>query len=169
MALTPFTGTVSATTLNSNFSDAVAQLTTNSVAGRKDQPITVFVPSLTNATALSLRCIDFTPQDDMEARIVFARGTADAAARTLTVYLTVENGDTTFLVDNTITQTVTSSGAGAFDTRTAGGGDYRTTTGVRFRALKGVTMRLTIECTSVAGTWTNAMGVLQLRTIRRAS
>lgn len=167
MSLTPFTGTTSASTLNSNFDDATSTLTTNAKAGQKDQNVTVYSISMVAATALSLRTTAWTQSDDMEVRVIYARGTADAAARTLTVTLTVDNGDTAFLNDNTVSYSVTSSGAGAFDTRTAVQGDYRTTSGTRIRLLKGVRYRLTIS--TDAGTYTDVIGCVQLRTVRRRS
>lgn len=167
MSLTPFTGTTSAATLNANFDDARATLTANAKLGQKDQTRSVYVASLVAATALSLRTFAWTQPDDMELRIVCAGGTADAAARTLTVTLTVDNGDTAFLNDLTVSYSVTSSGAGAFDTRTAVQGDYRTTSGSRIRLLKDVRYRLTMS--TDAGTWTNARAHVQPRTVRRAS
>lgn len=167
MSLTPFTGTVSAATLNANFDDATTTLVANAKLGQKDQAQDVYVASLVAGTVLSLRTFAWTQRDDAELRVIFAHGTADAGSRTLTLTLTVDNGDTAFLDDETITLTVTSSGAGAFDTRTAGDGDYRTTSGTRVRLLSGVRYRLTIA--TDAGTWTDAVGVVQLRSVRRTS
>lgn len=168
MSLTPFTGTTSASVLNANFDDKTATLTANAKAGQKDQTVYVYASSLVAATALSLRTVAWTPVDDMEVRVVLGRGTADAGSRTLTVTLEVDNGDTAFLNDTTVSLTVTSSGAGAFDTRTGGTqGDYRTTSGTRLRLLKGVRYRLTMS--TDAGTWTDAEACVQLRTFRRAA
>lgn len=175
MPLTPFTGVVSASVLNDNFDLQTAQLTTNSAAGQKDQLIFVWLASLTSATALSLRTVAWTQQDDAELRIVMARGTADAAGRNMTATLTVDGGvtggvagtgDDTFLVDNTISATTaTSVGAGAVDSRPSES-DYRTTTGTRLRLLKGVRYRLTMVC-NTAGTFTDAEAIVQCRSLRR--
>lgn len=167
MALVPFSGVTSAATLNANFDDATTQLTTNAVQGQKDQTILLYVASLTNATVLPLRTVAWTQADDMEVRVVFGAGTADAGSRTLTVTLSVDNGDTAFLNDTTVSLTVTSSGAAAFDTRTAGSGEYTVTDGTRLRLLKGVRYRLTLA--TDAGTWTDAEACVQLRTVRRAA
>jgi hypothetical protein len=165
MALTLFTGSVSLTTLRSNFDDKTSTVLSNSRVGAKDQTRVFRIPTLVAATALSLRTIAWTQQDDQELRIIYGTGAADAGSRTLTVTLSVDNGDTVFLVDNTVSVSVTSSGAATFDTRTAGSGDYRTTSGTRLRLAKGVRYRLTAS--TDAGTWTAATIGAQLRSVRR--
>lgn len=168
MAITAFTGTVTRTALTNNFDDATATNLTNFRAGDKDYPVSVYVASLTSATGLSLRSHTWTQSDDQELRIIMARGTADASGRTLTATLTQTEGVTEFLVDNTISVSVASTSAAAFDTRTASSGDYRTVTGTRLRLVKGVNYTLTLS-TDVAATWTNAQAVVLLRSIRRVA
>lgn len=166
--------------MNANFDDKSTTLTTNAKVGQKDQTRILYVPSLTNATVLSLRTIAWTQTDDQEVRIFFVRGTADAANRLLAATLTVDNGDTTFLGDQTVTVADTSGGAGAHDSRTGttaatanAHGDFRNATptatdaAVRVRLLKGVRYRLTMSVN--AGTETDAMACLQLRTVRRGA
>lgn len=165
MALTPSTGTITLAALRANLDDKTAALLTQARAGAKDQMRALFIGTLTTSTPLSQRSRVWTQQDDQELRLIFGRGTADAASRTLTVALEVANGDGVFLLDRTIAVTVTSNGAGAFDTRTASSGDYRTTTGERHRLLRGVTYRLSVE--TDAGTWTNLSTGVQLRSLRR--
>lgn len=168
MSLTNFTGTVALSTLRANFDDKTTALTSQAVAGQKDQTIPLFVPTLTSATLLRDRSVAITPQDDMEVRMLFARGTADAAARTLKAVVTVDNGDTEYVVEQTIDAEHTSAGAGTLDTRSAPDGDFRTTTSVRVRLLKGVRYRFAVECTT-AGTFTDVAAALQLRSRRRAA
>lgn len=163
--ISPLTGTITTTTLRNNFDNATSTLLTNARAGAKSQIIYVHRTTMVNGTALSLRSAAWTQVDDQELRIIWARGTADAGARTLTATLTVDNGDAIFLVDQTVSVNVVSSGAAAFDTRTASSGDYRTTTGTRLRLLRGVRYRLTMS--TDAGTYTSVEAGVQLRSLRR--
>lgn len=155
-------GTITATALRTDFDQHRATLKTNAIAGRKDQTRIWRVATMTSATDLSLRSFAWTQYDDQELRIVMARGTAGGAG-VLTVTLAVENGDDTFLAEQTVTATATAGGAGTVDGRT----DYRTTTGVRLRLLKGVRYRLSASVT--AATWTNVMLAAQVRSIRRVA
>lgn len=168
MALTTLTGTVSASALNNNADDKTSALSSQATAGQKDYQETLRVETLVAATVVALRTHTFTPQDDCEVRMMFANGSADAGSRTMTVTLTVTSGTTylhtKFLVDNTITASVTSAGAGATDTRPTSL-DLRTTTGTRIRLKKGV--RYTLTVSTDAGTYTGVCAGLQLRTIRR--
>lgn len=146
--------------------DATSTISANAIVGQKDQNVFLLVASLT-VSAFQFRSVAFTPQDDLEGRVVFARGTADAGSRILTVSVNVFNGDTTFTVDQNFFATVTSSGAGVFDTRTLSSGDFRSTSGVRVRFLKGV--RYLLSMSTSAGTWTNAEACVQMRSVRRAA
>ncbi len=157
----PFSATLSAAELNAAFSTAIAA---NALGGKKDHSRHLFVPSLTAALALSARTYAFTPHTDEEIRVLFARGAADAASRVLTVALTVDNGDDRFLVEQTVSASVTSAAAATYDTRPTAL-DLRSTTGVRLRLLSGVRHRLTLS--TDAGTWTNVVACLQVRSRRR--
>lgn len=165
MALVTLNGTIEASELLNNYDDLTSTLAANAILGQCDQTIFVFVRSLVAATPLSQRTVAFTPQDDAEVRICYGYGTADAAGRLLTVTLAVDNGDATYLGDNTVTATVTSAGAGITHTRPTLT-DLRTTTGTRIRLKKGVRYRLTVS--TDAGTYTDACAGVQLRTVRRA-
>ena len=123
------------------------------------------VASLAAATVLSARSHAWTQQDDMEVRVLYAYGTFAGAGVTLTATLTVDNGDTRFLVDNTCTATLTSVGAGDDDTRIYTQTDFRTVTGKRMKLLKGVRYRLTASAT--VGTVTDVTAGVQLRSVRR--
>ncbi len=166
MALTPFTSTVTATTLRANFDDATAALTTNATAGRKDQAHTLQVASLAVATALSLRSLSWTQYDDAEVRIFFCRVTDGAAAATVTATLTQTVGDTEFLLDNTVSLAVVAIN-GTVDSRTGGSGNYLVTTKTRFRLKKGV--RYTLTMATTVATVDLAICGVQLRSIRRAA
>lgn len=164
MSLTPFTGTTSASVLDSNCDSATSTLTTNASAGQKDQVFFIFLASMTSATALALRSTAWTQQDDAELRVFMGHATADGTDRTMTVTLTVDNGDATFLVNNTFA--IQQDALSTIDTRdVASQGDYRTTSGTRVRLLRGVRYRLTMSVN--AGTLVNAEGLVQLRSIRR--
>lgn len=165
MTLTALPDPVTATTLNSNFDDATSTLTTNAKAGQKDQTRTLYLGSLASGADVSLRSYAWTQPDDAEVRMYFATVT-DTAVRAFTISLEVDNGDTTFLVDNTLSITLATAN-GTVDTRTAGSGDLRTTTGVRVRLLKGVRYRLILHNTS-GGTITGPLeACVQLRSMRR--
>ncbi len=173
-------GTTSASQLNTDFDAQTSTLTTNAVAGQKDRTIFVFLASMTSSTAIGTRTVAWTQQDDQELRIIFARGTADATDSTLTATLTVDNGDTAFLNDNTVSVSVAQTAGGVFDTRTGTSaatanahGDYRNATptatdvAARMKLLKGVRYRLTMS--TDAGTWTSVEACIQLRSVRRRS
>lgn len=166
MALTPFTGTVTAATLRSNFDDATAQLTTNSIAGRKDWTHTLRLTTLTTGLALSLRTVAFTMFDDAEVRVFFLRVTDTAAGATVTATLTQDEGATEFLLDNTVSISVAAIN-GTVDSRSSSEDDFRTTTGPRFTLKRGVRYRLTVA-TAAADVGVTIVG-LQLRTRRRAA
>ncbi len=166
MALVAFTSTVTAATLRANFDDATTQLTTNSIAGRKDQTRYLWVSGLAVATALNARTYAWTQTDDAEVRVFFVRVTDGAIAATVTGTLTQDEGATEFLLDNTISIDVVAAN-GIVDSRSSSEDDFRTTTGPRFRLKKGVRYRLTLS--TVAATVDLAIAGLQLRSLRRAS
>jgi hypothetical protein len=166
MVLTASTGTISASALRANLDDHRATLLTQSTAGRKDFTVPMRLAALADTTALSLRTVAFTPQDDVEVRMMFLRVTDTVAGRIVTLTLSVDDGETAYLLDKTISTSVTTIN-GTVDSRTASSLDLRTVTGDRIRLLKGVRYRLTVENTS-AGTTTGEVRVgLQLRTRRR--
>ena len=156
-----FSSTVLASELNAAF---LTQIAANALVGKKDHARHVFVPSLDAATALSARTYAFTPHTDEEVRVLFARGAADAASRTLTATLAVDNSDDRYLIEQAVSASVTSAAAATYDTRPTAL-DLRTVTGTRLWLLAGVRYRLTLA--TDAGTWTNAMAVLQVRSRRR--
>lgn len=163
MALTPFTGTITAAQLRANFDDKTSTLAANAILKAKDHSPTFVVGALVPGTALVSRSILFTPQDDSELRYLMHHGSADAAARTMTTTLTVANGDALFIGNQTITLASTSAGAGAFDGRT----DYTILTGPRVRLLRGVQYQLAIAVD--AGTITEAQALVELYSPRRRS
>lgn len=154
-------GTVTATALRTDFDQHRATLKANARVGRKDQTrVMRTTGTLTAATALSLRTYAWTQTDDQELRLLMIRGTTDGAA-TITLTLTVDNLDDTFLSKQTCTATVTAGGASTVDGRTS----FITTTGVRLRLLKGVRYRMTVVVT--AANWTAVSMCCQVRSIRR--
>lgn len=170
MALTPFTSTVTATTLRANFNDATATLATSSVAGKKDQTVFLFLSTLVEpTTALSARTIAWTPRDHMEVRCFFLRATDDATfGHTITATLTQDNAGTSYLVDNTISVSVVTVN-GTVDSRSSSQYDYRTVTGTRFRLHRDVRYRMTVTMVTAGATATSVIVGLQLRTLRRAA
>ena len=161
MALTPFTGLVTQATLRANFDDKTSTLTTNATAGQADHVVSVTRRSLGAGDDISLRCVDFTPMDDYEIRVLRLTLEDGTASRTVTATVTVTDGDATFLLDKTVSLTGTT-----IIGTTHANLDLRTVTGDRLRLLKGVPYRLTIGAPS-AGPVTRAQASLVLRSRRR--
>lgn len=161
MSLTPFTGTVTEAVLNANFDDARAAITSQATAGQVDACVTHRKLTLTSTPAVA-DFVDFTPEDDMEVRVLRVFVESANAGSTITATLSVANGDSTFLVDKTLTASVTSI-AGTVQATT----DLRTVTGTRVRLLRGVPYRLALSASS--STHTAARATVLLRTIRRVT
>lgn len=157
MSLVAFTGTVNANTLIDNFDDKTATLLANAQGGKKDQTISLSKKSLTTTE----HYVTWTQQDDMELRVIGVSTTDGTGGRTVTATLSVYGGNDDFLLENTISVTVTSNGTTAHGTRS----DYRTVTGTRLRLLKGVKYKLGMV--QSAGTSTESNCYVQLRTRRR--
>lgn len=136
MALTPFTGTIAASTLRSNFDDKTATITSNAKAGQSDFVVTVARAQLGTTAAF----VTFTPPDDYELRVLRVTLQHSVAPRTVTATLTQADGDATFLLGKTISVAVTNASA----TRAHASLDLRTVTGDRLRLLRGVCYKLAI-------------------------
>lgn len=161
MALTPFTGTVTQAALRSNFDDKTSTLTNNAKAGQTDHVVTVTRLSISNLDDISLRCVDFTPVDDYEVRVLRLTLENGTASLNVVAILSVTDGDATFILDKTISVT----GTTVVGTSHANL-DLRAVTGDRLRLLKGVPYRLTLSAL-VAGPITRAQASLVLRSRRR--
>jgi hypothetical protein len=161
MALVPFTSTVTAATLNANFDDARAAITSQAVAGQID--LAIHHKSLLLAgTGTDVKdFVDFIPEDDYEVRVLRVYATDVTAGQVVTASVVVANGDTTFLVDQSITVSVTTGAS----TVVQASADFRTVTGTRVRLLKGVPYRLKLSRDT--GTIDEARAMLLVRTIRR--
>ncbi len=163
MALVPFTSTVTAATLNANFDDARAAMTANAILGQVDA--CVFHKSLlldSDGSAVK-DFVDFVPEDDYEIRVLRVFAEDAVASQVVTASVTVANGDTTFLCDQTVTAAVTTTAGGIVQNTT----DLRTVTAVRVRLLKGVPYRLKLARDT--GIISDARAELLLRTIRRVA
>jgi hypothetical protein len=153
-------GTVTQTALRTDFDALTSSLTTDAVAGQLDFPITIRVASLAVAMGVSVRSIDFTMPDDLELRVMRVLVTHTAAVGDVTATLTVTNGDTAYLLDQTITVSVASvngTAQASLDCRT-------TTQAKRLRLLRGVRYRVTL---STAATVDVGQATLLLRSRRR--
>lgn len=125
-----------------------------------DWPVLVRAAGSAMTNHASLRRIDFTPPDDFELRALRVLCLHTATGRTVTASLTVADGDSSFLLDHTISQAVASINGTANATL-----DCRTTTGaIRVKLLRGVRYRLALETT---GAVSSAQAVLLLRSTRR--
>jgi hypothetical protein len=109
---------------------------------------------------VSLRSVDFTAPDDLELRVLRILVTHTAAVGDVTATLTVTDGDTAYLLDQTISISVASlsgTAQASLDCRT-------TTQAKRLRLLRGVRYRLTL---STAATVDVGQATLLLRSRRR--
>ena len=156
-------GTITAAALQTDF-DAVRSLLEVSDRQDVDFVVPLRLASLAVADDVSVRSIAFTPRDDFEVRVLSLRVTdSGGAGRTVTAALAVENGDTSYLLDKTISTSVVTT-AGTQDSRL----DLRTVTGDRIRLVRGVRYRLTL--TTSAGTVTGPLiSCLLLRSVPKGA
>lgn len=156
--------TIAAADLQTNFDDARAQMAANAKAGSKDWQVDIERLALANADDISLRTVEFTPQDDAELRVLGVQAFA-GIVRTITLTLTAITAAGVaiprFLVDQSVVVTLTTT-AGAEDYARV---DYRTTTNARIFLLAGVLYRLTLANSGTAVT--RAYGFALLRSRRR--
>ena len=153
-------GTVTQTALRTDFDALTLSLSSNTLLGQEDFPLTLRVASLAVAMDVSLRSVDFTAPDDLELRVLRVLVTHTAAVGNVTATLTVTDGDTAYLLDQTITVSVASlngTAQASLDCRT-------TTQAKRLRLLRGVRYRLTL---STAATVDVGQATLLLRSRRR--
>lgn len=162
----PLSGTITAADLNTNFDAQTATILTQAGQGQKDQTIELRLDTLADTDDASARSVAFVVPDDLEDRTIFLRVTDGTAGRVITGTLTVDNGDTTYLVDNTVSLSVTTVN-GTVDSRPTSL-DLTDNTGTVLRLLSGVRYRLTMANTS-AGTTVSGPLILamQLRSFRR--
>lgn len=135
---------------------------TETFGGDKDHQILYRKTALAAADALNLRTIAWVQTDDQELRALFLRVTDTVAGRVVTMTLTVDGGDTRFLVDETISLSVTTVN-GTADTRS----DHTATGAVRIRLKRGVRYRLTVTNTTGGTTTGVVVGGCQVRAMRR--
>lgn len=160
MTLTAFTGTTDADVLNANFDDATTRIDATMVAGRVDYPVHVRKGTLAVADDVSVRSVTFTAPDDMELRVLRVLCTHTTTGITLTAAIEQADGDTAFMMDQTISVDVASINGTAQASL-----DLRTTTGRRIMLLRGVRYRLKI--TAAGGTADVGQATALLRTRRR--
>lgn len=165
MALTAFTGTIASSVLNGNFDDKTTTIGTQMQAGQKDHTVELRLSSLADTTELRDRSKAWVQADHAQLRIAYLRATdSGGAGRSVTFTLAVDNGDDDYLVENTVSITVTTT-AGTVDSRSSNATDYRTGT-PWIRLVKGVRYRITLACASGTVTGPVYAGV-QLRSRRR--
>lgn len=163
MALTPFSGLVTAATLNANFDDASSTITSQALDGQVDYDIYHRALAFSGTGTAVADFLDFTLDDDCELRVFRITVEDGAAGRTVTATLTQTEGDTSFLVDQTISVSTTTIVGTTNATE-----DYRTVTQpIRVRLLKGVSYRITLATS--AGPVTRLQGTIVLRTLRRSA
>ena len=163
MALVPFTSTVTAATLNANFDDARATMTANAILGQVDSNIFHKTLLLDSDGSAVKDFVDFIPEDDYEVRVLRVSAEDAVASQVVTASVVVANGDATFLCNQTISVSVTTTAGGQVQASL----DLRTVTGTRVRLLKGVPYRLKLARDT--GIIDDARAMLLVRTIRRAA
>jgi|GEM_PF-3283393 len=163
MALVAISSAFTATELRANFDDATALLLTNARAGAKDRHIFFRTAALVSGSDVSLRSTAWTQQDDQEVRMM-SIGVTAGSVFTIGATLTVDNGDTLFLVDQTIS--ISHATVNGTNNSRPTSLDLRTTTGTRIRLVKGVRYRLALTNTSGSNT-TVCQVTLQMRSVRR--
>lgn len=167
MALTPFTGTITASTLNSNFDDATITITQQREAGQKDQTFYLYLNSLAAGAALRDRSIAFVAPDNLFANVFFLRVTDGTASRVVTGTLTVDGGNSDFLGTTDFSLSLT-TGVGTVDTRDSGQFNPGSSSAYALMIIKGVRYRLTMENTTAATTVSGPLLLeLQCRSRRR--
>lgn len=170
-------GTISGGDLDANSAEETAQLLSNLKAGAKDSYVPIDCASLDVDTAFRDRHIVFTPQTDMELRVLrlsvvglaatsFSTKIKLEACDPLAAYVVATGHPSLdeYLLDETIEKDVATTDA----TETHGSLDLRTTSGRRIFLLGGVSYRLVLSSTALAaGPVARANGGVLLRGRRR--
>lgn len=111
---------------------------------------------LTSATNIVNRSMELIPSDDWELVMFGVQGSGNNGSVTLSATLeTPDDIDNTFLLGDTITAIIASTGAAFQSSRQS----YTTTTGRRLWLLRGVKYRISIASTDVSppsGSWVEA-------------
>lgn len=164
MALTPYTGTIAASTLNNNFLDKSSAIV-QANATAKSHVLQHRVPGLDSASTELERTWEFTPDDDYELRLLALY--KEQAAATVGVTLTLElesvgaNGSW-YLLDKTWSISMTTTATTTQHFRQA----YTSASGQRLFLKKGVPYRL--KLTSSSATAMDVVdGIMVLRGRRR--
>lgn len=153
----PLTGTVTAAALNTAFDASLSAMTTNAAAGAKDHVEVLRLASLASGASIYLRSMAWTQPDDGYLRAMYFQAT-DTGVRTIGATLTVDNGDTSFLNDQSVTMILATINGTTSTSRVP------LDESAYIYLLRGVRYRLTITNTS-GGTVT---GPLMLTLLTRA-
>jgi len=156
--------TITAANLDAACESNITALTTAAQARAKDFQIGLEVEALaTTGIIEALRSVEFVPEDDMELRTVAAQvRTSDTTPSTTTVTLEIVTDDAgtaddEYMLEETVTASVTHSAAGTHDARTS----YELATGTKIFLLKGIRYRLIVSTS--AGTHTKVQFWLTAR------
>jgi hypothetical protein len=158
----PLTGTVSATDLNALFELNNAALLANNGDDGQDFSVQLWLPSLASGADVSLRSLAWTQPDDAQIQQFSLSAETDSAGRAIGATLTVDNGDTDFLMNATISRTLTTSNVSRTDSRSDSwlrGGNPKLLSGVRYR--------LTITNTSGGTVNSSLQASIQMRMLKR--
>lgn len=156
------TGLIDADDIQSEYFTLTTALNNQALLGENDFCIPLQVQALTNATTVPASSVDFTAPDDLELRTL-RLSTTGVVGPTVTATLTVTDGDSSYLLDHTVSVSVVSIAGTAH-----GNLDARSTTqAVRVRLLRGVRYRLAVTSNSATATAVSAAVVLRTRRRRR--
>jgi len=155
-------GLISENDIHDEYDNIIVALNTQSTLGDNDFCIPLNVPALTTSTTVPASSVDFTAPDDLEFRTL-RLSTTGVVGPTVTATLTVTDGDSSFLLDHTVSVPVVSIAGTAH-----GNVDARSTTqAIRVRLLRGVRYRLAVTSNSATATAVSAALVLRTRRRRR--
>lgn len=156
MALTPFSGTISATTYDANFDDKTSTLTTNAKAGSRDWQVDVAATNLTTTAIF----VEFTPRETLLLRSLGISVYDTANGLIATATLTSPDNDD-YQVGATWSVAATTVAATRLDARTS----YLADATPKLRLKAGVRWKLSIVATS--GTIDRVYAYAHVRSLRR--
>jgi hypothetical protein len=158
----PLTGVVSATDLNTLFEANLVAMRSNNEDDGRELSVQLWLPFLASGADVSLRSLSWTQPDDAEIQQFSLSAEIDSSARAIGATLTVDNGDTNFLLNVTVSRTLTTSSVARTDSRTS----FWLPSG-NPKLLRGVRYRLTITNTSGGTVASSLQASIQMSMMRR--
>lgn len=142
MTLVTLTGTISASDLNTNFSDKTDTLLANMKLGADNHQFDLIAIDLTSSTVASLRTLYFTAPDDMKLMALRLSTKSAIGSLAITGTLTCP-ASSAYLLDQTVSAAATTSAG----TKTVANSDFQNS---YVMLKKGVTYLLTLSSASAS-------------------